>query len=77
MQRGRESLGGRGLSHSPVGGKRRSHLRSAGFRVIEYGPGELATLHGINERVSVVALENAAKIYRGIMQNLPQKAEIS
>jgi len=44
------------------------HLRAAGFRVIEYGPGELATLHGTNERVSVTALEKAAEIYLRIMQ---------
>ncbi|HNX18097.1 MAG TPA: ArgE/DapE family deacylase [Methanoregula sp.] len=44
------------------------HLRSKGFSVIEYGPGELATLHGINERVSVNSLENAVKIYYGVLQ---------
>jgi len=53
------------------------HLRSAGFRVIEYGPGELATLHGVNERVSLVSLENAEKIYGGIMQVYRKKTEIS
>lgn len=53
------------------------HLRNAGFRVIEYGPGELATLHGINERVSIVSLENAVKIYRGILHIYRKKGEIS
>jgi succinyl-diaminopimelate desuccinylase len=53
------------------------HLRSAGFRVIEYGPGELATLHGKNERVSVVSLENAVKIYLGILHTYRQKTEMS
>jgi len=43
------------------------HLRRAGFNVIEYGPGELATLHGIDERVSVASLEKAVGIYRGIL----------
>jgi len=43
------------------------HLRRVGFNVIEYGPGELSTLHGIDERVSVASLENAVRIYRGIM----------
>jgi succinyl-diaminopimelate desuccinylase len=43
------------------------HLRSAGFRVIEYGPGELATLHGINERVAIQSIENASKIYEKVM----------
>jgi succinyl-diaminopimelate desuccinylase len=44
------------------------HLRSAGFRVIEYGPGELATLHGTNERVTAAALEKTAEIYLRIMR---------
>ncbi|MDD1703298.1 MAG: M20/M25/M40 family metallo-hydrolase [Methanoregula sp.] len=44
------------------------HLRLAGFRVIEYGPGELATLHGQNERVSIASLEKASTIYQGIMR---------
>ncbi|MGA9621776.1 MAG: M20/M25/M40 family metallo-hydrolase [Methanoregula sp.] len=43
------------------------HLRSAGFRVIEYGPGELSTLHGTNERVAVESLVKAAAIYERIM----------
>jgi len=51
------------------------HLRCAGFQVIEYGPGELATLHGINERISVVSLENAVKIYRGILDTYSKKTE--
>jgi len=53
------------------------HLRTAGFQVIEYGPGELATLHSINERVSVFSLENAVKIYRGILQAYSKKTEAS
>ncbi|MGD0533951.1 MAG: M20/M25/M40 family metallo-hydrolase [Methanoregula sp.] len=53
------------------------HLRCAGFQVIEYGPGELATLHGINERISVVSLENAVKIYRGILDTYSKKTETS
>jgi succinyl-diaminopimelate desuccinylase len=44
------------------------HLRLAGFRVIEYGPGELDTLHGVNERVSISSLEKAARIYQQVMQ---------
>ncbi len=44
------------------------HLRSAGFRVVEYGPGELSTLHGTNERVAVASLEKAAAIYERIMR---------
>lgn len=38
-------------------------LRKAGFRAIEYGPGELDLLHGLNERVSVSQLRNAEEIY--------------
>ncbi|MEN6395853.1 MAG: ArgE/DapE family deacylase [Methanoregula sp.] len=53
------------------------HLRSVGFQVIEYGPGDLETLHGINERVSVFSLENAVKIYRGILQTYSKKTETS
>jgi succinyl-diaminopimelate desuccinylase len=44
------------------------HLRAAGFRVVEYGPGDLATLHGVDERVPVRALEQAADVYRGLIE---------
>jgi len=44
------------------------HLRKAGFDVVEYGPGEILTLHGIDERVSVSQLERATAIYEKIMQ---------
>jgi len=44
------------------------HLRKEGFRVIEYGPGEISTLHAVNERVRIDALEKAVDIYRGILQ---------
>ena len=53
------------------------HLRSAGFRVIEYGPGELSTLHGTNERVSVVSLENAVNIYLGILNAYSKTSGLS
>ena len=43
------------------------HLRAAGFRVVEYGPGDLATLHGVDERVPVRALEQAADVYHGVI----------
>lgn len=29
------------------------HLRLHGFNVLEYGPGEIATLHAVNERVTI------------------------
>jgi succinyl-diaminopimelate desuccinylase len=44
------------------------HLRAAGFAVIEYGPGEIASLHAVNERVAVESLEKAAEIYQNVMR---------
>nr|WP_320160634.1 ArgE/DapE family deacylase [uncultured Methanoregula sp.] len=44
------------------------HLRRQGFRVIEYGPGEISTLHAVNERVTIEALEKASLIYQGIIK---------
>ncbi|MCK9591901.1 MAG: M20/M25/M40 family metallo-hydrolase [Methanoregula sp.] len=43
------------------------HLRLCGFNVIEYGPGEISTLHAVNERVKVDDLKKASSIYAGIM----------
>jgi succinyl-diaminopimelate desuccinylase len=43
------------------------HLRKAGFRVIEYGPGEISSLHAVNERISIGALEKTALVFQGIM----------
>jgi len=53
------------------------HLRAAGFRVIEYGPGELATLHATNERVRVAALEKATEIYLRIMRAYSSRSSAS
>jgi len=44
------------------------HLRKSGFSVIEYGPGEIASLHATNERVPIDSLEKAAEVYLGVMQ---------
>jgi succinyl-diaminopimelate desuccinylase len=44
------------------------HLRLAGFNVIEYGPGELSTLHAVNERIAIASIEKAAGIYAEIMR---------
>jgi succinyl-diaminopimelate desuccinylase len=44
------------------------YLRKAGFNVVEYGPGEIQTLHGIDERVSRRNLENVTEIYTGIIR---------
>ncbi len=43
------------------------HLRAAGFKVIEYGPGEIPTLHAVNERTSIDSLEKASLVYQDIM----------
>lgn len=43
------------------------HLRLAGFRVIEYGPGELPTLHSTNERIRIASIEKASAVYQGVM----------
>lgn len=44
------------------------HLRIAGFRVVEYGPGELHYLHAIDEHVAIEALERAERVYAAILQ---------
>jgi succinyl-diaminopimelate desuccinylase len=44
------------------------HLRKYGFKVLEYGPGELPLLHAIDERVRIDSLENAAKVYHQIIR---------
>ena len=44
-------------------------LRLAGFRAIEYGPGELETMHGQNERVRIEQLNNCEEIYFRLIQN--------
>ncbi|WOF16243.1 M20 family metallopeptidase [Methanoplanus sp. FWC-SCC4] len=44
-------------------------LREKGFNVIEYGPGEIETLHSIDERVSVEKLKKAVKIYKSIIKS--------
>jgi succinyl-diaminopimelate desuccinylase len=38
-------------------------LRLAGFPTVEYGPGELARVHAVDERVPVAALEEAVAVY--------------
>jgi succinyl-diaminopimelate desuccinylase len=43
------------------------HLRLCGFNVIEYGPGEISSLHAVNERVKIDHLEKASAVYVGIM----------
>ncbi|ADN36038.1 acetylornithine deacetylase or succinyl-diaminopimelate desuccinylase [Methanolacinia petrolearia DSM 11571] len=43
-------------------------LRKNGFNVIEYGPGEINTLHGVNEAVSIEELKKSVEVYKGIIQ---------
>jgi len=45
------------------------HMRNSGFDVIEYGPGDVRTLHAIDERVPVEFLERALAVYQGIMMD--------
>ncbi len=44
------------------------YLRDRGFDVVEYGPGEIPTLHAVDERVSATQLERAVDVYRGVMR---------
>lgn len=44
------------------------YLRDEGFAVVEYGPGEVPTLHAVDERVSVRQLEMAVDVYRGVIR---------
>ncbi len=43
------------------------HLRLHGFNVIEYGPGEIPSLHAVDERVRIDDLEKVSEVYSGIM----------
>ena len=43
-------------------------LRLAGFNAIEYGPGELETMHGVNERVRIDQLNTASGIYAHLIE---------
>lgn len=45
------------------------HLRKAGFPTVEYGPGEIKTIHGIDERISIGSLRCAEEIYRGLIRS--------
>jgi succinyl-diaminopimelate desuccinylase len=44
------------------------HLRKYGFRVLEYGPGELPLLHAIDERVRIESLEKVALVYGQVLR---------
>jgi len=45
------------------------HLRTAGFQVVEYGPGEMQFLHAANEHVTIDSLQKASMVYQKIMQD--------
>ncbi len=44
------------------------YLRDKGFDVVEYGPGEIPTLHAVDERVRVGQLEKVVDVYRGVIR---------
>jgi succinyl-diaminopimelate desuccinylase len=51
------------------------HLRRCGFNVLEYGPGEISSLHAVNERVTIDSLEKASLVYDGIMERYASMGE--
>ncbi len=42
-------------------------LRNAGFHVVDYGPGEVTTLHARDEKVKVAQLASASRIFEGVL----------
>ncbi|MCC7468712.1 MAG: hypothetical protein IT504_05930, partial [Burkholderiaceae bacterium] len=49
-------------------------LRREGFPVVEYGPGEIQALHAVDEHVTVESLENAVRVYKGLMLRYSDEA---
>jgi succinyl-diaminopimelate desuccinylase len=45
------------------------HLRCEGFDVVEYGPGEVTTLHAVNEKVRIETLKKTAGIYERLIRS--------
>lgn len=45
------------------------YLRSEGFRVVEYGPGDITKLHAVDEYVAIESLEKAALVYEKVIQD--------
>ncbi len=43
-------------------------LRPEGFDVVEYGPGEITTMHAVDERVSIDQLHAASRVYARIIR---------
>jgi succinyl-diaminopimelate desuccinylase len=53
------------------------YLRKEGFSVVEYGPGEIHTLHAINEYTTVRSLKDAVKVYKGMMERYTGDGEVT
>lgn len=51
------------------------YLRKEGFRVVEYGPGEIMSLHAVNERVSVETLRKATAVFEGIISEFSARED--
>jgi succinyl-diaminopimelate desuccinylase len=49
------------------------HLRKYSFNVIQYGPGEITSLHAVNERTSIDSLEKAVMVYEGVMRRYARR----
>lgn len=47
-------------------------LRKKGFEVVEYGPGDIRTLHAVDERVMQDDLRNAVRVYSGVILSYNQ-----
>ena len=43
-------------------------LRLAGFNALEYGPGEMKTIHGVNERIRIDQLNTTSDIYAHLIE---------
>ena len=43
-------------------------LRTEGYRVVEYGPGEITSLHAVNERVPIESLKKTTEVFQGIIR---------
>jgi succinyl-diaminopimelate desuccinylase len=52
------------------------YLRREGFPVVEYGPGEIHLLHAIDEYVTIESLENAARVYKGLLERYAGEGDI-
>lgn len=49
------------------------YLRREGFPVAEYGPGEIKTLHAVDEHVRIESLGDAARVYEGMLEQYAKK----